>query len=146
MWTDSLGLMTDCEKNAVANGVAQATPVVGLGLALFNRNFAPFGDGAMIVRSPSSAEDYISGTAETAVGAVGGPIGKSSMDALIDRAYSDHSAGNKTVRREMRNEFRANGDMTRKAANIGGKALGVIGILAAAKGAYDEYNACSCPK
>lgn len=146
MWTDSLGLMTDCEKNAIANGVAQATPVVGLGLALSDHNFAPFGDGPMLVDTPASVEDYISGTAGAAVSTVGGPAGEKAMNGLIDRTYRDHSTGNQATRRGMRNSFRMNANMTRKAASIGGKALAIVGLIAAGKGAYDDYKACSCSK
>lgn len=146
MWTDPYGLMTDCEKNAIANGVAQATPVVGLALAFSDYNFAPFGDGPMFVETPASVEDYISGTAETVVGGIGGPVGEKTMNGLISRAYRDHSTGNHATRRAMRNSFRMNAAMTRKAAKVAGKVLSVIGLIAAGKGAYDDYQACGCSK
>lgn len=53
--------MTDCEKNAIANAVAQATPGVGLGLMATDKNFTPFGNGPTLSSNPATELDQISG-------------------------------------------------------------------------------------
>jgi RHS repeat-associated protein len=137
---------TNCQKNALANGVAQMVPFAGLYLTLTGQNFTPSGDGSILTSSPASAWDVMSGTTGAAAGFANSNAANAIATSYIESGFRDLSTGNKAYRRAASSAQRVMWGGTSKALGAVGKSLGPVGVLSAYLGAVDDVARCGCDK
>lgn len=114
------------------NAIAQATPYVGLGLVIADKNFTPFGNGPALSDSPATNFDKGAGVAGTLASEVAGPMGQRVANDVISSRFYDHSRGNRAERQFQRNvDTHVTWGTARQVAKYTGRALGVLGALSA---------------
>lgn len=141
--TDSLGLLSDCEKNALANGLAQATPFVGAGLSATGTRFTPFGSGPAITKSSPSLWDIGSNILTTTGWTANTKAGDRLAQSYIDSRFRDLSSGNRAERRALQSANQTIWSGAKRSLRFVGRALQITGAVIAAVEAYQDFKACS---
>lgn len=136
--------ITACEANADANMFAQMTPGVGAALGLSGNSFTPFGDGSWITQTGPNAWDQLSGVSSTLFGLWVSKPGQQLGNGVINDSFHDLSLGNRAYRRDWQQAARTMFSGATEAADIAGKALGILGVATAVYGASQDASSCAC--
>jgi RHS repeat-associated protein len=138
--------MSDCQKNALANGVAQMIPNVGLFLTLGEKSFTPYGDGPLLSDSYPSEFDIMSGALGGTAGLGTSKVVDFAAGKYIDASYRNLLVGNRAYRRAVRSAQSTMWGGAKYGLGVVGKILYPIGIISAYIGAAEEARECGCGK
>jgi len=137
---------TVCEKNAIANGLAQMVPITGMTLTLSGNAFTPYGGGSMLTTSGPNAFDFMSNLLGASSIAANSNTASTLAASYRATSYSDLSVGNKATRRALMGAQQAMWQGSQEALDVSSEALLPVGVIVAYIEMMGDIRKCSCEK